>query len=303
MAALVTTPLERQFGQISGISMMSSDSSAGLSTIVIQFDMDRDIDAAGQDVQSAINAARGTLPNNLPYPPVYNKVNPADAPILTLMLTTDIAPAPRRQRLRRQHHRAEALADRRRRPGLDRRQRAPGRARAGESGAARQSRAHDGGRAQRADAGERQCAQGQLERRRAELLDRHRTTSSPTPRTTARRSSATRTTHPVRLADVAKVIDGVENDQLAAWANGKPAVLLDIRRQPSANIVQTVEEVRKALPRAEIRAAGRRAPRGVLRSHGHDPRVGARRASSRSASRSCSSSRSSSCSCAGSGRP
>ena len=92
MAALVTTPLERQFGQISGITMMSSDSSAGLSTIVIQFDMGRDIDAAGQDVQSAINAARGTLPNNLPYPPVYNKVNPADAPILTLMLTSDTRP-------------------------------------------------------------------------------------------------------------------------------------------------------------------------------------------------------------------
>ncbi len=92
MAALVTTPLERQFGQISGITMMSSDSSAGLSTVVIQFDMDRDIDAAGQDVQSAINAARGTLPNNLPYPPVYNKVNPADAPILTLMLTSETRP-------------------------------------------------------------------------------------------------------------------------------------------------------------------------------------------------------------------
>jgi multidrug efflux pump len=92
MAALITTPLERQFGQISGITTMSSDSSAGLSTIIVEFDQKRDIDAAGQDVQSAINAARGTLPNNLPYPPVYNKVNPADAPILTLMLTSDSRP-------------------------------------------------------------------------------------------------------------------------------------------------------------------------------------------------------------------
>ncbi|MEO8461076.1 MAG: efflux RND transporter permease subunit, partial [Dokdonella sp.] len=83
MAALVTTPLERQFGQISGLTMMSSDSSAGLSTIILQFAIDRDIDAAAQDVQAAINASRGTLPGNLPYPPVYNKVNPADAPILT----------------------------------------------------------------------------------------------------------------------------------------------------------------------------------------------------------------------------
>ena len=92
MAALVTTPLERNFGQISGLSMMSSDSSAGLSTIVLQFNMDRDIDIAAQDVQAAINQARGTLPNNLPYPPVYNRVNPADAPIMTLMLPSDSLP-------------------------------------------------------------------------------------------------------------------------------------------------------------------------------------------------------------------
>src|SRR5690606_32401396 len=92
MAALVTTPLERQFGQISGVASMSSDSSAGLSTIIIEFDQGRDIDAAGQDVQSAINAARGTLPNNLPYPPVYNKVKPADAHILTLLLSSDSRP-------------------------------------------------------------------------------------------------------------------------------------------------------------------------------------------------------------------
>src|SRR3569623_1044267 len=89
MAALGTTPRERQLGQISGLSMMSSDSSAGLSTIILQFNMDRDIDIAAQDVQAAISSAKGTLPNNLPYPPVYNRVNPADAPILTLMLTSD----------------------------------------------------------------------------------------------------------------------------------------------------------------------------------------------------------------------
>ncbi|MCC6597043.1 MAG: efflux RND transporter permease subunit, partial [Rhodanobacteraceae bacterium] len=77
MATLVTTPLERQLGQISGVTLMTSDSSAGLSTIIIEFDQGRDIDNAGQDVQAAINAARGTLPSNLPYPPVYNKVNPA----------------------------------------------------------------------------------------------------------------------------------------------------------------------------------------------------------------------------------
>src|SRR5262245_44281009 len=92
MASLVTTPLERNFGQISGLTMMTSDSSAGLSTIVLQFAMDRDIDIAAQDVQAAINQARGTLPATLPYPPVYNRVNPADAPIITLKLTSDSLP-------------------------------------------------------------------------------------------------------------------------------------------------------------------------------------------------------------------
>ena len=82
--------LERELGQISGITMMSSDSSAGLSTIILQFAMDRDIDVAAQDVQSALRSAR--LPGSLPYPPVYNRVNPADAPIMTLVMTSDTLP-------------------------------------------------------------------------------------------------------------------------------------------------------------------------------------------------------------------
>jgi len=92
MARLVTTPLERQFGQISGLTMMSSNSSQGLSVIILQFTQSRDIANAEQDVQAAINAARGTLPAALPYPPVYNAVNPADAPILTLALTSNTLP-------------------------------------------------------------------------------------------------------------------------------------------------------------------------------------------------------------------
>jgi len=90
MASLVTTPLERQFGQISGLEIMTSDSSAGLSTIILQFSMDRDIDIAAQDVQAAIRQA--TLPSSLPYQPVYNRVNPADAAIVTLKLTSDTRP-------------------------------------------------------------------------------------------------------------------------------------------------------------------------------------------------------------------
>ena len=89
IAALVTAPLERQFGQIPSLSTMTSASSFGISQITLQFDLNRDIDGAAQDVQSAINAARSTLPQNLPYPPTYSKVNPADAPIVTLALTSD----------------------------------------------------------------------------------------------------------------------------------------------------------------------------------------------------------------------
>src|SRR4029078_2285466 len=92
MASLVTAPLERQFGQISALSTMTSSSSFGISQITLQFDLNRDIDAASQDVQAAINAAGSTLPRNLPYPPTYSKVNPADAPIVTLALTSDIVP-------------------------------------------------------------------------------------------------------------------------------------------------------------------------------------------------------------------
>src|SRR5207244_4629618 len=88
IASLVTAPLERQFGQISALQVMTSQSSFGISQITLQFDLNREIDAAAQDVQAAINAAGSALPRNLPYPPVYSKVNPADAPIVTLALTS-----------------------------------------------------------------------------------------------------------------------------------------------------------------------------------------------------------------------
>src|SRR3954467_2865402 len=92
MASSVTTPLERQFGQISGLAMMTSISSFGNMSITLQFNLDRDIDAAGQDVQAAMNAANGVLPKNLPTPPTYRKVNTADTPILTLQLTSTTLP-------------------------------------------------------------------------------------------------------------------------------------------------------------------------------------------------------------------
>jgi multidrug efflux pump len=247
MAALVTTPLERQFGQISGIAMMSSDSSAGLSTIVIQFDMDRDIVAAGQDVQSAINAARGTLPNNLPYPPVYNKVNPADAPILTLMLTSDTRP------LREVNDYADSII-------AQKISQIAGVGLVSIAGNVRPAVRVQVNPAQLANLGltmedvRSALTQANVNAPKGSLNGAVQSFSIGTNDQLADageyRSTiiSYRNNAPVRLSDVANVVDGVENDQLAAWANGKPAVLLDIRRQPSANIVQTVEEVRKALP-------------------------------------------------------
>src|ERR1700687_6035918 len=92
IASLVTAPLERQFGQIPALSTMTSSSSYGISQITLQFDLNRDIDGAAQDVQAAINAAGSSLPRNLPYPPTYSKVNPADAPVMVLALTSDTIP-------------------------------------------------------------------------------------------------------------------------------------------------------------------------------------------------------------------
>ena len=247
MAALVTTPLERQLGQISGIATMSSDSSAGLSTIIIEFDQGRDIDAAGQDVQSAINAARGTLPNNLPYPPVYNKVNPADAPILTLMLTSDSRP------LREVNDYADSIL-------AQRLSQISGVGLVSIAGNVRPAVRVQVNPAQLAGLGltledvRSALTQANVNAPKGSLNGTVQSFSIGTNDQLADASEYRSTIisykngAPVKLSDIAQVVDGVENDQLAAWANSKPAVLLDIRRQPAANIVQTVEEIRRQLP-------------------------------------------------------
>jgi multidrug efflux pump len=247
MASLVTTPLERQFGQISGISTMSSDSSAGLSTIIIEFDQKRDIDAAGQDVQSAINAARGTLPSNLPYPPVYNKVNPADAPILTLMLTSDSRP------LREVNDYADSIL-------AQRLSQIGGVGLVSIAGNVRPAVRVQVNPAQIANLGltmedvRSALTQANVNAPKGSLNGTVQSFSIGTNDQLADADDYRSTivsyknNAPVRLSDIAQVIDGVENDQLAAWANSKPAVLLDVRRQPSANIVQTVADIRAQLP-------------------------------------------------------
>jgi multidrug efflux pump len=251
MAALVTTPLERQFGQISGLRMMTSDSSAGLSTILLTFNMDRDIDAAAQDVQSAINAGRGTLPNNLPYPPVYNKVNPADAPILTLMMSSDALP------LREVNNYADSiLAQKLSQVGgvglvsIAGNVRPAVRIQVDPAAIANQRLTIEDVRSALTQAnvnGPKGTIDGAAQSFTIGANDQISSAEEYRNVIISYKGDA-----PVRLGDVANVVDGVENDQLAAWANGKPAVLLDIRRQPGANIVETVDNIKALLP--ELRA-------------------------------------------------
>ena len=247
MAALVTTPLERQFGQISGLKMMTSDSSAGLSTILLTFDTARDIDAAAQDVQSAINAGRGTLPNNLPFPPVYNKVNPADAPIITLMLSSPSLP------LRDVNNYADSILAQKLsqvtgvglvsiagnvRPAV--------RVQVDPAAIANQGLTIEDVRAALTQAnvnGPKGTINGAAQSFSISANDQISDAEQYRNVIISYKNNAA-----VRLGDVAKVVDGIENDQLAAWANGKPAVLLDIRRQPGANIVKTVDQIKAMLP-------------------------------------------------------
>jgi len=249
MASLVTTPLERNLGQISGLSMMTSDSSAGLSTIVLQFAMDRDIDIAAQDVQAALNQARGTLPSTLPYPPVYNRVNPADAPIMTLELTSDSRP------LRDVNDFADSIL-------AQKLSQVQGVGLVSIAGNVRPAVRIQVNPAQLANLGltmedvRNALTEANVNAPKGTLNGATQSYSIGTndQLATAADYKSTiisynnATNAPVRLSDVANVVDGVENDQLAAWANGKPAVLLDIRRQPGANIVQTVQQIREILP-------------------------------------------------------
>jgi len=251
IASLVTMPLERQFGQISGLTLMTSDSSTGLSVINLQFDNDRDIEAAAQDVQAAINAARGNLPTNLPYPPVYNKVNPADAPILTLMLTSQTLP------LSEVNNYADSILAQR----LSQ-----------VSGVGQVSIAGNVRPAVRVQVNPSQLSNLGLTLEDVRTALTQANVNAPTGTLNGTWQSYSIGTNdqladaaayrdaiisysngaPVRLRDVAAVVDGVENDQVSAWANGKPAVLLDVRRQPGANIVQTVERISALMP--ELRA-------------------------------------------------
>ena len=252
MASSVTTPLERQFGQIPGLASMNSTSSFGNATITLQFVLDREIDAAAEDVQAAINAAAGVLPTNLPNPPTYNKVNPADTAILSLAITSDSLPLDKvndfadtvlAQKLSQVSGVGLVSIQGNQKPAV--------RVRINPAAAASLglgSKTCAPCWARRTSTPRRAASTGRASRRPSGSNDQIFSAEAYRPIIVAYHNGA-----PVRLSDIGTVIDSVENDQLAAWvADGhqsyKPAVLLDIQRQPGANIIETVDRIKALLP-------------------------------------------------------
>src|SRR5947207_2674495 len=247
MASAVATPLERQFGRIAGINQMTSTSQLGSTSIVLQFDLNRNIDAAGRDVQAAINAARSQLPANLPGNPSYRKVNPADAPILILALTSDILTLPKMydtadsilaQKLAQIDGVGQVFVGGGARPavraelnptllnklgvGLDTVRTALGSANANRP---------------KGELADPVNAWGIGANDQIFRADQYR-----------KLIVAYKNGAPVRLGDVGDVQDSVEDIHVIGLSSGKPAVLIIIFRQPGANIIQTVDRVRDALP-------------------------------------------------------
>ena len=243
----VTAPLERQLGQIPGLKQMSSTSSAGASVITLQFTLDLQIDVAEQEVQAAINAAGNLLPADLPAPPIYAKVNPADAPILSLALTSKTMPLTQ----------VEDFADTRLAQKISQ---LSGVGLVTLGGGQRQSmRVRVNPRLLAAyglnlddlrtsvSANNANAPKGSFEGpTRAFSIDANDQLKSPAEYKNL--IIAYRKGSPVRLADVATVENAAENSKLAAWANAVPAIILNIQRQPGANVIEVVESIRTLLP-------------------------------------------------------
>jgi multidrug efflux pump len=252
MASSVATPLERQFGRIAGITEMTSTSGLGSTNITLQFELSRDIDAAARDVQAAINAARGQLPANLPSNPSYRKVNPADAPILLLSLTSDVL----------ERSQMYDIASSRLQQRLAQ---VPGVGQVVVGGGALP--------AVRVDLNPAALNHNGLSVEDVRLALAAANANRPKGSLAGARQSLSLTTTDqllkaadyrelvvhytkgaaLRLSDVARVSDGVEDVRTIGLSNGKPAIIIIIFRQPGANIIATVDRVRALLP--QFRAA------------------------------------------------
>ena len=251
MASSVTAPLERQFGQVPGLNQMTSSSSLGSSIITLQFTLDQNIDIAEQEVQAAINSAGTYLPPDLPNPPIYSKVNPADAPILTLALTSDTLPLSK----------IEDLADTQLAQKISQvtgvglvsisgGQKPAVRIQANPTTLASYGLSLEDVRTALQSANVDQ-AKGTLDGPRQSFTiganDQLLSGDQYRPIVIAYRNGA-----PVRLADVASISDGVENKNQAAWMNLSPAVIVNIQRQPGANIITVVDRIKLLLPRLPL---------------------------------------------------
>jgi multidrug efflux pump len=260
MASSVTSPLERQFGQVPGLTQMTSTSSFGSSVITLQFGLDQNIDVEEQQVQAAINSASTYLPTDLPNPPIYNKVNPADAPILTLALSSDSLPLSKVEDLA-DTSLAQKLSQL---PGvglvsISGGQKPAVRIQANPTALASYGLSLEDLRAALIQANVDQ-AKGVIDGARQSYTiganDQLFSSDQYKPIVIAYHNGA-----PVRIRDVANVIDGTENNQLAAWmgnaaaegqaASLSPAVIVNIQRQPGANIISVVDRIKKVLKQLE----------------------------------------------------
>ncbi len=251
MATTVTAPLERQFGQLQGLSQMTSSSSGGNSVVVLQFNLSLDIDVAEQEVQSAINAAQSFLPANLPAPPIYSKTNPADAPVLTLAITSNTIPLSQ----------VEDLVDTRLAPKISQ---LSGVGLVSISGGQKPAVRIQANPAQLASFGVNledlrtavssasvNAAKGNFDGPRQDYQidanDQLVTSKDYRQVVVAYRNGA-----PIMLTDVANIVDGVENTSQAAWMNQTPAIILNVQRQPGGNTISVVKSIKKLLPQLEV---------------------------------------------------
>jgi multidrug efflux pump len=250
MASLVTAPLERNFGQIPSLQVMTSSSSFGVSQITLQFDLGREIDAAAQDVQAAINVSGSVLPRNLPYPPVYSKVNPADAPMVTLAITSDTIS------LRALSDIADTLL-------AQRLSELTGVGRVTVQGNIKPAIRIQADLSRLANYGisleelRNVIVAANVAGAKGALDGAHQSyTISANDQLAAADAYRTviityRNGAPVLLKDVADIVDGLENNKVAGFYQGKPAIVVDIQRQPGANVIETVERIKRELPKLQ----------------------------------------------------
>jgi multidrug efflux pump len=250
MAVTVTGPLERQFGQMAGLNRMSSTSSAGASVVTLQFKLNLTLDVAEQEVQAAINAAGTLLPADLPAPPVYAKVNPADAPVISLGITSKTRPLAEVQNLVDQRVASKisqisgvGLVS------LSGGQRPAVRIQANVQALATRGLSMDSLRTAIAAAnvnGAKGSFDGPTRTWTIDANDQLSTAAEYHDLIIAYKNGA-----PVRLSDVAQIVDSSENTRLGAWMNRTPAIIVDVQRQPGANVIGTVDAVKATLPGLE----------------------------------------------------